>query len=550
MTSTQTYTFTNGTTSQVIPDLPCSFAGTTSISYSIADYNGVAHPSWVTINSSTGQLTIIAPGTITLSSNSFYVSSAITGVTNSVNKLITINLINWSVSNCQYWVSTSGTVWATWNSGYSLSSGAWTLIPTSTQSTTSSTTTQSKSTAAINLVPQLKTTAEVGQATTTTSMAVSAGSVAASNAASSSSVSSIWSMINQIQIFFLLLLTRAFLPDSVKQVITGSSVLLNPFEFISFLNSENYGSSLNKFDFDLNNPLFKSLKLKSQSTITNLFSSIMGIIYIILFHIFIFVFRKSINGWRTDIRWSIVIKILKYITEKLFELLTYGLYIRLFLELFQLFLVSGINEVYYIDVSDKYRIISFAFAVAILIIWFWFTLFVAFFSISSYIAIEGQHNKLNEFFSGLKINKRHRFSVAILLIRRSFFVIFLFACYSISSKVVIGVLSLFQLSYLVYIIIIRPYIEIKANVIEIINESIFLFLLSSLFFLNTENDWTPTIAIVYMQIIWLNSALSSIIIAGTFYFLIFRLLNKLIRNLDSKEENAEKAKCKQYWLIL
>ena len=187
MTSTQTYTLSNGTTSQVIPDLPCSLAGTTSISYSITDYNGVAHPSWVTINSSTGQLTIIAPGTITTSSYSFYVSSAITGVTNSVNKIITINLINWSVSNCQYWVSTSGTVWATWNSGYSLSSGAWTLIPTTTQSTT---TTQPKSTAAINLVPQLKTTAEVGQTTTTTSMAVSAGSVAASNAASSSSVSS------------------------------------------------------------------------------------------------------------------------------------------------------------------------------------------------------------------------------------------------------------------------------------------------------------------------------------------------------------------------
>ena len=183
-------------------------------------------------------------------------------------------------------------------------------------------------------------------------------------------------------------------------------------------------------------------------------------------------------------------------------MLTYGLYIRLFLELFQLFLVSGINEVYYIDVSDKYRIISFAFAVAILIIWFWFTLFVVFFSISSYIAIEGQHNKLNEFFSGLKINKRHRFSVAILLIRRLFFVAFLFVCYSVSSKVVIGVLSLFQLCYLIYLILIRPFIEIKANIIEIVNETIFLFLLSSLFFLNTENDWTPTIAIVYMQIIW------------------------------------------------
>ena len=154
MTSTQTYTFSHGATSQVIPDLPCSHSGTTSISYSITDYNGVVHPSWVTINSSTGQLTIIAPGTITTSSYSFYVSSAISGVTNSVNKIITINLISWSVSNCQYWINTSGTVWATWNSGYSLSSGAWILIPTNTQSTS---TTQSKSAAAIDLVPQLKT---------------------------------------------------------------------------------------------------------------------------------------------------------------------------------------------------------------------------------------------------------------------------------------------------------------------------------------------------------------------------------------------------------
>ena len=560
MTSTQTYTLSNGTTSQVTPDLPCSLAGTTSISYSITDYNGVAHPSWVTINSSTGQLTIIAPGTITTSSYSFYVSSAITGVTNSVNKIITISLINWSALNCQYWVSTSGTVWATWNSGYSLSLGAWTLIPTNTQSTTSSTssttttTTQSKSTAAINLVSQLNTAADVDQTTITTSMAVSAAFLVVSNAVSSSSVSSIWLMINQIQIFFLFLLTRAFLPDSVKQVITGPSVLLNPFEFISFLGSENYGSSLKNVGFDLNNSLLKSLKLKSQSTITNLFASIMGIIYLIIFHILVFALKTLIGWWRTDRRWSTILKILKFMTEKLFELFTYSLYIRLALVLFLFILVSGINEVYYTDVSNKYRIISFAFAVAILILWFLFTLFVIFFSISSYTTIEGQHNKLNEFFNGLKINKKHRFSVAILLIRRSFFVIFLFACYSVSSKVVIGVLSLFQLSYLVYIIIIRPFVEIKANIIEIVNESIFLFLLSALFFLNTENDWTTAIAIVYMQIIWLNFVLIWAIITGTFNFLIFSIHNKLIRNLASKEENsdgnADEERSKQFWSTL
>ena len=48
-----------------------------------------------------------------------------------------------------------------------------------------------------------------------------------------------------------------------------------------------------------------------------------------------------------------------------------------------------------------------------------------------------------------------------------------------------------------YVIIIRPYKEIKSNIIEIINETYFLIFLSSLFFLNKEKDWNSTKSSVY-----------------------------------------------------
>lgn len=113
LTSTQTYSIDQNLNTQVSPSVPCSLAGTTAITYTIANYNGVAAPTWVTINSSTGQLTVNPPVVASNTDFSFYINSAITGVTNPVQKLVTITVNACSVVNCQLCSTSSISICAT-----------------------------------------------------------------------------------------------------------------------------------------------------------------------------------------------------------------------------------------------------------------------------------------------------------------------------------------------------------------------------------------------------------------------------------------------------
>lgn len=43
-------------------------------------------------------------------------------------------------------------------------------------------------------------------------------------------IATLWMLISQIQLFFLLLITRAYIPEDVQTIITGVSIALNPYE--------------------------------------------------------------------------------------------------------------------------------------------------------------------------------------------------------------------------------------------------------------------------------------------------------------------------------
>ena len=58
--ATQTLSVSESTTSTQTPNLSCSFSGSTSIIYSLSGYNGGIIPSFVSIDSATGVLTIAA----------------------------------------------------------------------------------------------------------------------------------------------------------------------------------------------------------------------------------------------------------------------------------------------------------------------------------------------------------------------------------------------------------------------------------------------------------------------------------------------------------
>ena len=90
--NTQAYSICESTTSTQIPNLTCSFSGSTSITFSMSSYNGAIIPSFVSINSTTGALTITTPSVASSSDYSFNILSVVSGVTDPVQTIIKLNV--------------------------------------------------------------------------------------------------------------------------------------------------------------------------------------------------------------------------------------------------------------------------------------------------------------------------------------------------------------------------------------------------------------------------------------------------------------------------
>ena len=74
-------------------------------------------------------------------------------------------------------------------------------------------------------------------------------------------------MINQVQLLFLLPLTRAYIPGDILAVINGPKIVVNPFENIEFRNSGIFKSNIEKFNLKLSKPDLESFEIESDSTL-------------------------------------------------------------------------------------------------------------------------------------------------------------------------------------------------------------------------------------------------------------------------------------------
>ena len=329
------------------PDLPWTITGSSSIAFSLSNYNSIPYPTWVSVDPVSGLLTISSPNVTADTVNSFYISSAFTsGSTVTIKKLITITTINWSVQNCQKWSINSGSAWDTWNSGYSVNSGSWspqissgtTSGETSTQSSTNS---QSASKNTDNSVKYLIYWAYGAAMLIITTTCILNGS----------SMASLWSLINQVQIFFLLLITNAFIPDSIQRIIKGLEFTLNYPNVIPFTEITAYRSFINKFNIKLSNQSLSSLGVYSDSTFYNfnkffILQILMGLFTAFIYFLWILLLRSREDGYCKR-----PILILKWWVSKTYLFMTFGYYIRSILEMTQILLISSINEVYRANIT-------------------------------------------------------------------------------------------------------------------------------------------------------------------------------------------------------
>ena len=435
----------------------------------------------------------------------------ISDVANPIQKLVKITVLNWAAANWLKWLGQSNTTWQTCNSGYNLVSGTW-IIQTSNSSSTTSNSSSTTSSASNSTEPST-TSKSVGTAIQSMNGAT-AGFVVVSSILNTSSLSSLWWVFNQMQIFLLLVLSGVYLPIDVENILTGLKFALSPLDYVPLSSIQFYSITFSVFDFTLNNITLNAIGIQSESSIFNTFSILLAILHVIPIHLFIIWLRGVTKKFNPTKKCSFSI-LLKWIIEKWFIIMTFGYYIRLLMEMNQLMLISSIYEINRFDTTNMLRIVSLAVAFIVLFVCISMVLSAIYLALSLSPSEESKHSKFEEFFSDIKERRSSRWYIIVLLFRRIIFVSVLICLISATTiQIVIASLSIVQLVYVSFLIILRPYDSVKTNLIDIINELFFTWCIWWLAYFDSKSKWNSVWINIFIWIVSSNSLITFAVVIG------------------------------------
>ena len=118
--------------------------------------------------------------------------------------------------------------------------------------------------------------------------------------------------------------------------------------------------------------------------------------------------------------------------------MTFDYYIRTFLSSNQFLLVCSIYEVNRYDTSSLYKMISFGYACFILFICLLVNLIIFWISLTTNFQSIQEDNKFRELFKGIKAQKKARFHVGVIMLRRTLFIAALVCLKFCSFGILIG----------------------------------------------------------------------------------------------------------------
>ena len=108
--------------------------------------------------------------------------------------------------------------------------------------------------------------------------------------------------------------------------------------------------------------------------------------------------------------------------------------------------------------------------------------------------------------------------VFIALIRRTLLIVWLLAMKDFDPVVLSSGMLFIQVIYYVHILIARPFDRKENNLVEIVNETIYLVMITIIVAFDKSSEWSDTIKTVYGGIIMGNSAIITVIMIGIYSF--------------------------------
>ena len=248
------------------------------------------------------------------------------------------------------------------------------------------------------------------QITTQAMLGISMGVATAISIVNISSPVGLWSVINLFQMLMLLILTGAFIPETVRQYMSGMDFVFLNFDFIPFIKIYPISDLFLWMKFGQNNGNLKDVGVDDGSTLIN------NIAFLIILLIFIFLhIPLALVNIKTRSNHGKCSKVIKIACK----VMTFTVYIRLIMENYQYMLLCSISEAYKVDFSNKNKQVSLFLSYFFMVSCFCFFIFIIYqYQVTKVWLNRKYYLYGEELFAGLKETNMARTYPVLLTLKR------------------------------------------------------------------------------------------------------------------------------------
>lgn len=455
-------------------EITCSIVESIALTYSISPYSGGSLNLPVSVDGASSSL-IVNKAQTSAQQNFVFWTNVFFG-TESFSKQIDLTFdvsVDCQVDKCETCINGEPTKWEICEDGYSLFQDEWI-------------------------------SGAIAAAVTAVKVAMAIGTLT-----SIMSPQGAYSMVNQFQIFMLMPLTEAFFPVEVIMFLTGLDFTMLSFSFLPLDEISGVDIILSWFDFKQEDNYYSEMGLASGSTIVNTYTLFITFALIAVLHVILYFFYRKVKN--VDIK-----KFIHKVIMKVFDWMTFNIYIRMFIEAYLLIILSSIKEPFNFSDNQKgTKVISLLANIVLSLTW------ISFFGICVYQWIKSIDERtfenqyyFNEFYEGVKNSWTARVYSSLFLAKRLTLCFIVIVLSVLPMLVKIILFMVVESIWCISICLIKPFNELKLNIIEIVNELFFTCACIGMFFLNQENDWSDTMTLVYVYFLVANMSLISLISVG------------------------------------
>ena len=258
-----------------------------------------------------------------------------------------------------------------------------------------------------------------------------------------------------MQLFMLLILLKIHLPQKISDYILANDLFNFDLGVPGLRSIPVLRNFLSIFMIEHSDVALHGLSIDTLSTFYNLFDHLVILLLVVIIHLIIWLIKSKCTKIKSQ---NCFMRLFYWMANKIWNLLTFTLYIRTLIQISQLWMISSITELYEMDLSSITRVFSFAFACLTLCALFAFSTVNV---VQSFNNSDSSKSAFQEFFSGIKNTKIARKYNVVIMLRRVILVSLMVCLDNIDKVFLVLIVVCYQIMHTILIIWMRPYAAIK-----------------------------------------------------------------------------------------